>query len=815
MVYAYINYAEQLAPRGYGYPMWFPDFPIHNNEILMGDVGWFDEGKFHRLFNALKPADDPLNAKFGVPTGFVPLRWDERMVDRTENFLPPGIHATSSVRHNAAEGNVQALATGQASVSITCSREQGAALFMVEKGEQQVHWSNLRHHDYIRQYHDSWFELATREGIHIRKKEDIILVRGWVKTAEWAVASFSQKGRAHEASLSAQFAPVAGGGLGYSYIHATQDSVQYRIGPDQEHRLALPYIPGSTPSKRRDQCVFLSYYKVKYRYILPRKILAEAEPGSSSDPDEDDPGASFADIETVPTPQEVFFRFALRESLLTYHDIPQFHDILDDVLNYILKRSDADMAITSQGDLNELFDGEEWPLSMASFLDIHSPRIDVTRGDRKAGFLSISDAIIRRNTANFAQPVHEVMNDPVQPQTEASTSAGTGTEAVEGGDGDETAEHHRREPAPKVVPESLQGGALVLGRNLQEGDSIEWPHRVLLESGAEGGAVCSMAVSPDGRFIAAGFEDAIVRVWLSTGDALLYKFQGHDDTVWAVAFSGDGNKLVSGSSDHRGAVWDLTTGENTFSLVGHEGDIWTVAVSPDGTKAATGSVDNKVKLWNTETGIDYATLRRHTAVVLCVAFSPDGRLVASAADADGYIWDAETGDNLATLKGHEGVIWALTFAPNGARIVTGSEDNSARVWNVENGDELVTIREHTGPIWSVSFSPDGQDVVSGSYDAAVSVCNSFTGERKHLLRERPSIVNTVAYSGDGEYITSGCADGSVKLWDASSGNFVAELQGHKDKVKNIDFTADGKDIVSSSDDGTIRIWNMVDILRLA
>lgn len=72
-------------------------------------------------------------------------------------------------------------------------------------------------------------------------------------------------------------------------------------------------------------------------------------------------------------------------------------------MNFSCQRSDADMAITSQGDLNELFDvssvqigerlsntyalqGEEWPLSMASFLDIHSPRIDVTRGDRKGKY---------------------------------------------------------------------------------------------------------------------------------------------------------------------------------------------------------------------------------------------------------------------------------------------------------------------------------------------------------------------------------------------------------------------------------------------
>ena len=95
----------------------------------------------------------------------------------------------------------------------------------------------------------------------------------------------------------------------------------------------------------------------------------------------------------------------------------------------------------------------------------------------------------------------------------------------------------------------------------------------------------------------------------------------------------------------------------------------------------------------------------------------DVLLVSGAAT----VHNAEDGEHLVSLIGHDGLIWSLSFVSNGSRIVTSSEDHTARIWDVQTGDELVTIREHSGPVWTAAFSPDGKEVLTGSYDSSVSV----------------------------------------------------------------------------------------------
>ena len=36
------------------------------------------------------------------------------------------------------------------------------------------------------------------------------------------------------------------------------------------------------------------------------------------------------------------------------------------------------------------------------------------------------------------------------------------------------------------------------------------------------------------------------------------------------------------------------------------------------------------------------------------------------------------------------------MTPDGARIVTGSDDNTARIWDAKTGGELAQLKGHTG-----------------------------------------------------------------------------------------------------------------------
>ena len=82
---------------------------------------------------------------------------------------------------------------------------------------------------------------------------------------------------------------------------------------------------------------------------------------------------------------------------------------------------------------------------------------------------------------------------------------------------------------------------------------------------------------------------------------------------------------------------------------------------------------------------------------MSAVFSPDGARIVTASDDDtARLWEAATGQELAVLRGHEGEVLSAVFSPDGARIVTASDDDTARLWEAATGQEIAVLRGHEG-----------------------------------------------------------------------------------------------------------------------
>ncbi|MGQ0777575.1 MAG: NACHT domain-containing protein [Pseudonocardiales bacterium] len=79
-------------------------------------------------------------------------------------------------------------------------------------------------------------------------------------------------------------------------------------------------------------------------------------------------------------------------------------------------------------------------------------------------------------------------------------------------------------------------------------------------------------------------------------------------------------------------------------------------------------------------------LTGHTSGVWAVAWSPDGtRLLTGSDDRTARVWDATTAEPLHQLTGHTSGVWAVAWSPDGTRLLTGSDDNTARIWDASSG----------------------------------------------------------------------------------------------------------------------------------
>ena len=91
--------------------------------------------------------------------------------------------------------------------------------------------------------------------------------------------------------------------------------------------------------------------------------------------------------------------------------------------------------------------------------------------------------------------------------------------------------------------------------------------------------------------------------------------------VRCVAISPDGRRIAAGTFNSTAKVWDLS-GLELVTYRSRAQSIKGIAFSPDGRQIATGDSDGFIKVWDPDNGKDQASLRAHTGAVLAWRSAP-------------------------------------------------------------------------------------------------------------------------------------------------------------------------------------------------
>lgn len=203
----------------------------------------------------------------------------------------------------------------------------------------------------------------------------------------------------------------------------------------------------------------------------------------------------------------------------------------------------------------------------------------------------------------------------------------------------------------------------------------------------------------------------IVSIWDLESGAAVEAVQHDDGSVFAIALDQRASRFVTGALRRQGfmgisRLW--TVGSNAPGLVLDERRaLSSAAFSSDGQRLAAGCFDGSVSIWDVASaerigrtwccGEGTSALRSEgdlsRGVRVEVAFSADGaRLITTCSTTCiATVWDPREGRVVCELKGHGRRLNAACFSPDGTRVLTTSDDFTARIWDAETGALLHTF----------------------------------------------------------------------------------------------------------------------------
>lgn len=290
----------------------------------------------------------------------------------------------------------------------------------------------------------------------------------------------------------------------------------------------------------------------------------------------------------------------------------------------------------------------------------------------------------------------------------------------------------------------------------------------------------------------------------------------HPEVVWRATFSPDGRIVATGCGDHVIRLWDAAQGKELRTLPVENGGAVGLAFSPDGKTLASapgGNVKEQVlRLWDVETGRILRTFEGHADIVYGVAFGPDGKRIASASkDRTVRVWDVATGKELAKFSGHTNTALRVAFSPDNQTLASGGDDSNLRLWNVSMNKETHAL-QHGSSIYGVAFSPDGRLVAAvGSGVARVWEVASGKEIRQFSSQGRGGF--WVAFAPDSTLLAVAGGDQRVHLLEVLSGAEVKQLTGHTGSVKSVEFSRDGRLLVSASEDRKVMLWDLTRVAK--
>ena len=316
-----------------------------------------------------------------------------------------------------------------------------------------------------------------------------------------------------------------------------------------------------------------------------------------------------------------------------------------------------------------------------------------------------------------------------------------------------------------------------------------------------GGVVRAVAFSKGGQLLAVGEgipgRSGAVRLFAMPEGRLVRALREPKDTVCSVAFSPDGKFLAAGGADSAVRVWETETGKLAVTFPEVRGRIACVAFSHNGMHLAAGGEDRVTQVWAAGTW-KFVARMTHPGPVCGVAFDSADESLGVAVDSETEhgirIVHIEYPEADETHGASPSPSPSAKSSPTATPVASGSAGGavSPTPAPVVSGtakpqpSPTPAVKKKTFPVrvldtWNTAplglvWSGTGkiQKIFVPCMDKSVRQFNGF-GATLPGFPVHDDWVYAAAVSPDGKLLAAGCADGLVRLWSTATNKTLATL----------------------------------------
>jgi len=364
-----------------------------------------------------------------------------------------------------------------------------------------------------------------------------------------------------------------------------------------------------------------------------------------------------------------------------------------------------------------------------------------------------------------------------------------------------------------------------------------------LNHGGLPGTTEGAIVNSDGsRVLTWGFY-AAGRLWdTKTGKALLELEM--PNYVHGLRFDKDERRILGWGSSGRAWLWDATTGEALvefphddvtcyeytdevdYRKVTRSARVGGAVFSRQEDRVLSWGNDGTARLHNAVTGAKLFEFRHdditvpkpdpehilpssrtdlptedtsRPAKVAGAAFGEDeSRVLTWSDDGTARVWDASTGEQLVQFEHGSDVVGA-TFDGRQRRVLSWCFDGTARLWDVETGRQLVEFK-NSGR--GAAFNRDESCILNWGVGTA-RLSNTETGK---TLVEFDHAGGAV-FNGEKDRILTWSGDGTAWLWDSTTGQALGLFRHQGDFLHGPIFHPNGIQVLSWDGDSAL-VWDL-------